>query len=94
MRILFIALMGLLLFVMCCSTNKGPIHGRLINRLMSKFVSHVEKKYQVGCFGSGGAFMDKISEVKFAFDIPGPKSQTEMRTLMVNIAEAESSGCV
>lgn len=77
----------LLPFLICCSEDTRPDHCKFAGEIMNQFINDAEKQYGLACYGSGGGFMDRVNAIHLSFATLGPKSQEELRVMMVTITE-------
>ncbi len=74
-------------FLICCSADTRPDHCKFAGEIMNQFISDAEKQYGLFCHGSGGRFLNRVNAIHLSFVTLGPKSQEELRVMMVTITE-------
>ena len=74
-------------FLICCSGGVRSDHCNFAGEIMNQFISDAKEQYGLACYGSGGGFLDRVNSIHLSFTTLGPKSQEELRVMMVTITE-------
>ena len=83
----YLILVCLLPFLIGCSEDTRPDHCKFADEIMNQFVSDAKERYGLFCHGSGGRFLNRVNAIHLSFVTLGPKSQEELRVMMVTITE-------
>lgn len=75
-----------LLFLSCEFITEQK-HIKLSDRIVGEYLEEVKNKYDLHCVANGGGFLDKVNEIVIYFSATGPKTEVELREILVMITE-------
>jgi hypothetical protein len=87
MKKIFFFLFMVSILAFSCDMLSEPKYIRMSDKIVSRHLNKMKQQYSLKCIGNGGGFMHSVNQIILSYNLNGPKSIEEIRTLLVITTE-------